>query len=286
MQPDVASREHAGHAGHRRHAVEAALAQDVAVAHLQVALEDVGVGLVANGDEAAGDGELRRRAVAGAAQAHAVDALGVAEHLVERRPQVQLHLSICHLGHHLVDQDRLGAELVASVDDVHLRRDVREIERLLDGRVASAHDAHLLAAIEEAVAGGAAADAAAHERFFRRQPEVLGRRAGGDDERVAGVLARVAAQCERTLAEFDLVDVVEDDLGVEALGMLQEALHEVGAHDAVDVGRPVVDVCRRHELAALGDAGDEHRLQVGARRVDRRRVAGRARAEDQDAGVV
>ena len=80
--------------------------------------------------------------------------------------------------------------------------------------------------------------------------------------------------------------MVEHDLGVEALGVLQEALHQVRAHHAVDVGRPVVDVGRRHQLAALGDAGDEHRLQVGARGVDRRGVAGGAGAEDQDAGVL
>ena len=199
---------------------------------------------------------------------------------------MQLHLAVGDLGHHLVDQDRLGAKLVAAMDDVHLRGDVREVERLLDGGVAAADDADFLAAIEEAVAGGAAADAAAHEGLLRGQSEVLGRRAGGDDQGVAGVAGRVAAQRERALREIDLVDVVEHDLGVEALGVLEEALHQVGAHDAVDVGRPVVDVGRRHQLAALGDAGDQHRLQVGARGVDRGGVAGRAGAEDEDAGVV
>ena len=226
------------------------------------------------------------RAVARAADANAVHAALVAEHLVERRPQVQLHLAVGDLGHHLVDQDRLGAELVAAVDDVHLGGDVRQVQRLLDRGVAAADDAHFLAAVEEAVAGGAAADAAAHERLLGGQPEVLGRRAGGDDQRVAGVAGGVAAQDERRLGQLDLVDVVEHDLGVEALGVLQEALHQVGPHDAVDVGRPVVDVGRRHQLAALGDAGDEHRLQVGARGIDRGRIAGGTGAEDQDAGVM
>ena len=166
-----------------------------------------------------------------------------------------------------------------------LRGDVREVQRLLDRGVAAADDADVLAAIEEAVAGGAAADAAAHERLLGRQAEVLGRGAGGDDQRVAGVVAGVAAQVNGRLREIDRVDVVEHDLGVEALGVLQEALHQVRALHAVDVGRPVVDVGRRHQLAALRDAGDEHRLQVGARGVDRGGVAGGAGAEDQDSGV-
>ena len=86
-------------------------------------------------------------------------------------------------------------------------------------------------------------------------------------------------------AQVDRVDVVEHDLGVEALGVLEEALHQVGPMHAVDVGGPVVDVGGGHQLAALRDAGDQHRLEVGARGVDRGGVAGRAGAEDQDVGV-
>jgi hypothetical protein len=40
-----------------------------------------------------------------------------------------------------------------------------------------------------------------------------------------------------TLREVDLVDVVEHDLGLEALGVLQEPLHQFGTLHAVHVGR-------------------------------------------------
>ena len=96
----------------------------------------------------------------------------------------------------------------------------------------------------------------------------------------------VATKREGALGEIDLVDVVEHDLGVEALGVLEEALHQIGPHDAIDVGGPVVDIGRGHQLAALGDAGDQHRLQVGAGGIERCRVAGRSRAEDQNAGML
>jgi hypothetical protein len=88
------------------------------------------------------------------------------------------------------------------------------------------------------------------------------------------------------LAEVDLVDVVEDDLGLEALGVLQEALHQLGALHAVDVGRPVVHLGGRHQLAALRDAGDQQRMQVGPGRVDGGGVAGGAGTEDQYFGVL
>jgi hypothetical protein len=143
----------------------------------------------------------------------------------------------------------------------------------------------LLVLVEEAVAGGATRDAAAHEGLFARQAQVLGRGAGGDDQRVAGVAAGVAGEGERAPGKIDGVDMVEHDLRLEALGMFEEALHQLRPLHALGVGRPVIDIGGGHQLPALGQAGDQHRLQVGTRRIDRGGVAGGAGAEDQDLGV-
>jgi hypothetical protein len=88
------------------------------------------------------------------------------------------------------------------------------------------------------------------------------------------------------LLKVDLVDVVEHDLGLEALGVLQEALHQLRALHAVDVGRPVVHLGGGHQLAALRDAGDQQGFEVCAGRVDGGGVAGGAGAEDQNFGVL
>mmetsp|Transcript_42323 Transcript_42323/g.99391 ORF Transcript_42323/g.99391 Transcript_42323/m.99391 type:complete len:275 (-) Transcript_42323:708-1532(-) len=219
-------------------------------------------------------------------RAHTGHAGGVAQHLVELLEQVQLHLAGGHLLHQLVDEDGFGAELVAAVDQVHRDRDVGQVERLLDRGVAAADHAHLLAAVEEAIAGGAATDAAAHEGLLGLQAQVLGRGTGRDDQRVTGVDAAVAGQGERALREVDRVDVIEHDLRLEALGVLLEALHQLRALHAHHVGRPVVDFGGRHQLAALGHAGDQRGLQVGAGGIDRRGVAGRAGAEDEQSVVL
>ena len=92
---------------------------------------------------------------------------------------------------------------------------------------------------------------------------------------------RVALQPERALRQVGGVDVVEDDFGVEALGVRLHALHQRRAHQAVRVAGPVVDFGGRHQLAALLQAGDHHRLEVGARGVDGGGPAGRAGAEDE-----
>jgi hypothetical protein len=95
---------------------------------------------------------------------------------------------------------------------------------------------------------------------------------------VAGVGAAVTDQCEGALVEFDGVDVVKDDFGLESLGMFLKALHQVGALHTVHVGGPVVHLGGGHQLASLGHAGDQQGFEVGAGGVDSGGVTGRAGA--------
>jgi len=76
------------------------------------------------------------------------------------------------------------------------------------------------------------------------------------------------------------VHVVGDELGTKALRLPAEVGHHRRTHDAVGVARVVLDVAGYHQLAAPGEAFDHERRQVGARRVQGGRVAGRATADD------
>ena len=81
--------------------------------------------------------------------------------------------------------------------------------------------------------------------------------------------------------EVDRGDVVGDQLGAEALGLLAQVVHEVRAHDAVGEAGEVLDVGGVHQRATGGHRALEHeRREVGARGVDRGGVTGRARADD------
>ena len=62
--------------------------------------------------------------------------------------------------------------------------------------------------------------------------------------------------------------MVKYHFGLEALGVSLKALHEIGTLYPHGVGRPVIDVGRRHELSALLHAGDKHGVQVRPCRVD------------------
>jgi hypothetical protein len=167
----------------------------------------------------------------------------------------------------------------------HFGGDVRQIEGFLDCGVSPADHRDLLVTIKKAVAGGAGRDPAAAEGLLGRQAEIHGAGARGDDERIAAVDGRVAGQLEGARREIDRVDVIEDDLGLEALGVAPHPLHQVRSLNAVGVARPVVHVGRRHQLASLFQSSDEDRAQVGACGVDGRGVAGGAGSQDQEPAV-
>ena len=80
--------------------------------------------------------------------------------------------------------------------------------------------------------------------------------------------------------ELDLGDVVGLEPRAETLGLIAEALHELGAHDALRKAGEVLDVGRLLEQSAPGEALDNQRLEVGAGRVEGGGVAGRPAAHD------
>jgi hypothetical protein len=74
------------------------------------------------------------------------------------------------VGDGALQHDARGAEVLAAVDEGDLGGEAGEEERLFHGGVAAADDGDLLAGGEEAVAGGAGADAVADERLLEGRP--------------------------------------------------------------------------------------------------------------------
>ena len=174
-------------------------------------------------------------------------------------------------------QDLLGAQHASPMHEQHLACDIGEVDRLLDRGVAAADHDHLLAAEEEAVAGGASRDAIASEALLGGKPEPARLGAGGDDEGVGGVFGMaVALEPERAALEVGLEDVVAHDLGADMFGLRAHLVHEPGALDHVGEARIVLDISGGGHLPARHDALDEERLQHGARGVDACGVAGGA----------
>ena len=164
-----------------------------------------------------------------------------------------------------------------------------EVACLFHGRVAAADDHHVLPAKERTVTHRAGADALVLELLFRVEANVVGARAGRDDERlreVQDVLVFTHPDLERARGEIDLLHVRRDQLDALVLGLGAEVRHQVLPGNALGEAGKVLDLGREHQLPA-GDqparveALDAQRLQVRARRVDRRGQAGRAGADDE-----
>ncbi len=221
----------------------------------------------------------------GAADLQAADALAIIQDFLDRMIPQDADLAGALLGEQPLLHDFLGAQLVAPVHQRDVLGDVRQVQRLLDRGVAAADHGDPLAAEEEAIAGGAGGHPATAVALLGGQAQVLGRGAGGDDQRIAGVLGRIALEPDRPLVQVRLVDMVIDDFGGKALGMAAHALHQRRTLQALDIPGPVVHLGRGHQLAALFDAGDQQGRAVGPGGVNRGAVAGGAGAENDEAAV-
>ena len=141
-----------------------------------------------------------------------------------------------------------------------------------------------LLAEEEPVARGAGGHAVAEQALLDRAARACGRVAPVVMIIDAARYSRVAdPDAERRRREVDAVGVGGDELGAEALGLLAELHHQLGAEDAVGEAGVVLDVGGEHELPAGADALDDDRVQVRAGGVDGRGQSGGAGADDDDA---
>ena len=193
--------------------------------------------------------------------------------------QVDLRILACALDH-----DLGGAELVATVDQRDRRAEACEEVRLLHRGVAAAHHDNRLAAEEEAVARRTIRDSLAGIFEFARHVEMPVIRSGGHNDRARlEILAAAQMHGFEFALQIRRFHVVEHDLGAEAFGLPLHAFHEVGAHHAVGEAGVVLDLRGVDELAARGERPcDDDGLETCTGQIDRGRIAGGARSDNDD----
>ena len=139
---------------------------------------------------------------------------------------------------------------------------LRQIQRLFDGGIAAADDRHRFAAKKNP------SQVAQADTPLPRNVSSDGRPRYLAEAPVAMISASQVysplspAQPKRALRQIDRVDMVVDDLGVEALGVPAHALHERRALQVARIARPVVHLGGGHELTALLQAGDEQGFRL------------------------
>jgi hypothetical protein len=240
--------------------------------------------VVADGDEEAGDRQRSGLAGHGVAQRQRLEPVAAVD-LGDLGVPEDLELLV---GERALLHDLGGPELVAAVDQVDLGAEPREEGGLLDGGVTPADHGDRLLAEEEAVAGRTPGDTTPRELFLARQSELPVARPRREDHRPRGVGVGGRPDDLQVAGEVDLDHVVGHQLGAEPLGLGAHLVHQRRAHDAVAEAREVLDLRGGHQRAAGGDRTLEHqRLERGPCGVERRGVARRPRADDDDvAGLV
>jgi hypothetical protein len=111
------------------------------------------------------------------------------------------------------------------VDDAHAVGELRQEQALFQGAISTAHDDHVFAAEEEAVAGRTVADAATDEFIFTGDAQAARRGSGRDDQRLRFVLLTVRLHIERrAIQQIDGFHFVEDKPCAELFGLF---LHQL-----------------------------------------------------------
>ena len=206
-------------------------------------------------------------------------ALAVVQNLVHQGAGQPLDFGV---GAGAVEHDPGGSELVAPMDDGDFRAEAGEEVGLLHGGIAAAGDHDLLAPEEEAVASGATADAVSDQLPLAWDSEPAGGGARGDDHGPSLNPPVVDVEAKGAVGEAGFDHRAIHILGAEVFGLLAYVLDQHGAVHALGESGKVLDQRGERELAAGVVPGDDQRLQVRARRVNRGCVSGAARAHDND----
>ena len=134
-----------------------------------------------------------------------------------------------------------GTEDVAAHDHVDLAAERGQVGGLLAGSVASSDYRHILAAVEEAVAGGAGRNALALEFLLRFQTEIAGCCSCGYDDCIGLYpFLIVDLKPEGPLGEVGLGHDAETDVGSEPLGLGAEVVHHLLALDSLGIAGEIL----------------------------------------------
>ena len=242
-----------------------------------MALQQLGVGGVADGIEQAPDGQIFRGACGPVPQADGTEP--VLAHGCQHLP-VPVHCD-GGIGQDPVRHGGTGAQSVAAHDQVHLAAVFGQIDGLLTGRItATDHGQLLLAELGRGpVADGTGTDAPAPEAFLIGDAEPVGTGPRRQDQGVGpdGFAFR-GDQPVGPHGKVQRLRIGFQQLGPPAQGLGLAAVHQLRSQDAVGEAGIVLDVGGGHQLAP-GDAtpletGDQQGGQVGPGGIDGSCVAG------------
>ena len=119
--------------------------------------------------------------------------------------------------------------------------------------------------VEEAVAGGAGADAVANQLLLVRQAQPARGRARSDDQRAGFDPFALDIQPVWALGKVGLGDGAVQIFGAKFLGLLADVLHQIRAVNAFGKAGEILDQGGERKLPAGLVAVDDQRIELRAR---------------------
>ncbi len=150
--------------------------------------------------------------------------------------------------------DGRGAQLVATMHQIHLVANTGKVDDVGCGRVAASYHHHVFIAEEVAIAGGAVGDAATAQLLFVGQPQLSCHRARGHDNRAGEIGAKGGGQLVGLGGKVHRGDVFHNESGAERAGLLVHVPGQLEAAGGARVAGIVLQMLRLRALAARGEA--------------------------------
>ena len=221
--------------------------------------------------------ELLRVARRRVAHAHAADGV-VAEDLLDHGAVADADLRVREHG---LAVGGLGGQRVAALQDDDLADGLGQRERLLERRVAAAHDADRAVAHERRVAARAVADAAALQALLALDAEGPQARAGGEDHGPRlRPRRRSSPGATPSPARLEALELGHADLGAVVGRLLLEHRAQLVAGDALREAGHAVDPLDAEQQPAGRASAQHERRAAHAGRVDRGGEGGDAATGD------
>ena len=149
-------------------------------------------------------------------------------------------------------------------------------------RIAAAHHNYCAVAEKHTVAGGAIADAAAHQFPLLRHAQGPGIGAGGQNHRSAQVVAVTGVGSFDITGQVQRMDFRHHCLRAEAFRALLHLLRQGKPINALDKARVIIDLVRQRHLSARCQLFQYNSIQTGPCSIKRGGVSGRPAADNQN----
>jgi hypothetical protein len=160
----------------------------------------------------------------------------------------------------------LRGEAIAALQDDDLRHRAGKRERLLQRRVATAHDHDGLLAQQRCVAARAVRDAAACELGLAGDAELLQPRTGGQHDRPGAHVALGAAHQPASVDLLQAFGLGHEEAGAGVLRLLLGDRAQLVAGDALREARDALDLLDRQQQPAGSQPGEDRGGMSQARR--------------------